>query len=200
MTYAGPLYAALTIAYWAFVIIVVALGVTASAITSRAPRRWLVVAAAATIVVGIIAVVMPHDKPLPAVSVVLGLAVLALSVLGGGPAVLFVLALASKGTVKEGRHGGIVVERAEPPASDNLVHVELLRGGTVIGVFERVATTASIMAGYPEAIAVIVAIKSVGRFTELDVAEARERFIIGTLVSLVWAAACGGLFRFAIGL
>jgi hypothetical protein len=69
----------------------------------------------------------------------------------------------------------------------------------VIGIFERVATTASIMAGFPEAVAAIIAIKSVGRFTELDVAEVRERFIIGTLVSLVWAAACGGLFRFAIG-
>ena len=80
-----------------------------------------------------------------------------------------------------------------------LVRGEVLRGGTVIGVFERIATTATIMAGFPEAIAVIVAIKSVGRFTELDVAEARERFIIGTLVSLVWAGACGALFRFAIG-
>lgn len=194
-----PWYLALTVMYWGFVIVVLGLGVAAAAVTLRTPRRWLVIAAAAAVVVGMIAVVLPHDKPLPGVSVVLGLAVLALSVLGGGPAVLFVLAIASKGTVREGHHGGIVVEHAGREHSGDLVRGEVLRGGTVIGIFERIATTGSIMAGFPEAIAVVVAVKSVGRFTELDVAEARERFIIGTLVSLVWAAACGGLFRFAIG-
>ena len=37
------------------------------------------------------------------------------------------------------------------------------------------------------------------RFTELEAPEARERFIIGTLVSIVWACVCAGLFRFAAG-
>ncbi|GAB3386442.1 hypothetical protein GCM10027568_04710 [Humibacter soli] len=185
----------LPVLYWALVIVVVGLGVAASAVTIKTPKRWLVVAAATSVVVGLLLVVLPHGHPFPAVSALLGLAVLALSVLGGGPAVLFVLAVASRDTVREGLHGGIVIERADASTSG-----EVLRGGTVIGIFERIATTGSIMAGFPEAIAVVVAIKSVGRFTELDVAEARERFIIGTLVSLVWAAACGGLFRFAIGL
>lgn len=191
------IYPVLTTVYWAFVIVVVGLGVAAAAVTLKTPRRWLVIAAAAAIVVGMIAVVLPHGKPLPAYSMVLGLAVLALSVLGGGPATLFVLAVASRGSMREGSHGGIVVERTVPDGE--VVRGEVLRGGTVIGVFERIATTASIMAGFPEAIAAVIAIKSVGRFTELDVAEVRERFIIGTLVSLVWAAACGALFRFAIG-
>ena len=191
------LYPSLTIVYWAFVTVVVGLGVAAAAVTLKTPRRWLVIAAAVAIVVGMIAVVLPHERPLPVYSVVLGLAVLALSVLGGGPATLFVLAVASRGSMREGSHGGIVVERKVPDGE--VVRGEVLRGGTVIGIFERVATTASIMAGFPEAVAAIIAIKSVGRFTELDVAEVRERFIIGTLVSLVWAAACGGLFRFAIG-
>jgi hypothetical protein len=194
-----PLTLAAAAAYWVFVIVVVGLGVAAAGVTLRVPRRWLVIAAAAAIVVGIVATVLPHGRPFPAVSVILGLAVLALSVLGGGPAVLFVLAIASKGSVREGHHGGIVVDRAVQEPNGEFVRGEVLRGGTVIGVFERIATTATIMAGFPEAIAVIVAIKSVGRFTELDVAEARERFIIGTLVSLVWAAACGALFKFAIG-
>ncbi len=194
-----PLQTVLTVVYWAFVIAVVGLGVAAAAVTVRTPRRWLVIGAAGAIVVGIIAVALPHERPLAGVGALLGLAVLALSVLGGGPAALFVLAVASKGSVREGHHGGIVVEHAGPPTGVP-VRDEVLRGGTAIGVFERIATTASIMAGFPEAIAVVVAIKSVGRFTELDVAEARERFIIGTLVSLVWAAACGALFRFAVGL
>jgi hypothetical protein len=55
------------------------------------------------------------------------------------------------------------------------------------------------MTGFAEAIAVVVAVKGVGRFTELDAAEARERFIIGTLVSLVWACACGAVFHFTLG-
>ncbi|QDZ13547.1 hypothetical protein [Humibacter ginsenosidimutans] len=192
------LYSALTAMYWGLVLVIVGLGVAAAAVTLRVPRRWLVIAAGATIVAGIVAVVIPHDKPVPAVSVLLGLAVLALSVLGGGPATLFVLALASKGTVREGTHGGIVVDRASVPGGA-AEPGEVLRGGTAIGVFERLATTGSIMAGFPEALAVLVALKSVGRFSELDVAEARERFIIGSLVSLVWAAACGALFRFALG-
>jgi hypothetical protein len=192
------LYTALSATYWGLVLAIVGLGVAATAVTLRIPRRWLVIAAAATIVAGIIAVALPHGKPLAGVSVLLGLAVLALSVLGGGPAVLFVLAVASKGSVREGHHGGIVVDRAAVEGG-TVERGEVLRGGTAIGVFERIATTGSIMVGVPEAIAVIVALKSVGRFSELDVAEARERFIIGSLVSLVWAAACGALFRFAIG-
>lgn len=41
----------------------------------------------------------------------------------------------------------------------------------------------------------MVAIKGVGRFSELASPEARERFIIGTLASLAWAAALGVLAR-----
>jgi hypothetical protein len=54
------------------------------------------------------------------------------------------------------------------------------------------------VAGFPEALAVIVAIKGIGRFSELASAEARERFIIGTLASLLWACAAGALVRLAI--
>jgi hypothetical protein len=74
----------------------------------------------------------------------------------------------------------------------------VLRGGTTIGLLERFATAAAIIAGFPEAIAVVVGIKGVGRFTELNEAEARERFIIGTLVSLIWACACAALVRIAL--
>ncbi|WP_022901652.1 hypothetical protein [Humibacter albus] len=185
--------------YWGIVIAVLALGVVCAAVTLRTPRRWLVITAATTIVVGTIIVLMPHRPPVPGVSVLVALAALALSVLGGGPAVLFTLALASRGSVREGAHGGIVVTKSATLPDGEVERGEVLRGGTVIGIFERVAATASIMVGYPAAIAVVVAVKSVGRFTELAAAEARERFIIGTLVSLVWAAACGALFRFVIG-
>jgi hypothetical protein len=68
----------------------------------------------------------------------------------------------------------------------------------VIGYLERVAVVISIIAGYPEAIAVVVAIKGIGRFSELAEADARERFIIGTLASLLWACVVGGLVRLAM--
>lgn len=103
------------------------------------------------------------------------------------------------------------------PSRDRLRQraASLLRGGLVIGVLERLAITASILLGYPAGIAVIVAIKGLGRYPELrgaavvppstpgaqpspdaarEAAElgaaVSERFIIGTLASLLWAVAC----------
>ena len=69
----------------------------------------------------------------------------------------------------------------------------MLRGGEVIGLLERLAVAGAIIAGVPEALAVIIAIKGVGRFTELTEGAARERFIVGTLGSWIWAAAAAGL-------
>jgi hypothetical protein len=73
----------------------------------------------------------------------------------------------------------------------------LLRGGMWIGVLERVAVTGAILAGTPEAVAIVIAIKGLGRYPELrhdagDMAgRAAERFIVGTLASFIWAALWG---------
>lgn len=73
----------------------------------------------------------------------------------------------------------------------------LLRGGMWIGVLERVAVTGAIVAGAPEAVAIVIAIKGLGRYPELrheagDMAgRAAERFIVGTLASFIWAALWG---------
>lgn len=67
------------------------------------------------------------------------------------------------------------------PAVVVLAGVVALRTMGIIG---------AILVGQPAAIAIIVAVKGLGRFTELDSAAARERFIVGTLGSLIWAAAC----------
>jgi hypothetical protein len=69
----------------------------------------------------------------------------------------------------------------------------VLRGGTWIGYLERLAVIGAIAVGHFEIIAAVIAIKGLGRFSELDAPEARERFIIGTLVSMTWAALCGAL-------
>jgi hypothetical protein len=69
----------------------------------------------------------------------------------------------------------------------------VLRGGAWIGVLERLAVFATLAARWPEGIAVVLAIKALGRYPELRTAHRSglaERFIIGTLVSLLWAALC----------
>lgn len=87
----------------------------------------------------------------------------------------------------------LVLRRIKEPAPV----AGVLRGGTWIGVLERLAITGTVLAGFPHGIAVVLAIKGLGRYPELREAHpdrrspAAERFIIGTLASYVWAAACG---------
>ncbi|HEY0216358.1 MAG TPA: hypothetical protein VGC57_08200 [Cellulomonas sp.] len=76
-----------------------------------------------------------------------------------------------------------------------------LRGGTWIGVLERVAVTGTLLAGEPSGIAVVVAVKGLGRYPELrsgDSPGVSERFVIGTLTSLVWSAGVGLLGRWLL--
>jgi hypothetical protein len=183
-------------AYWIFVILLLLVGVFCVIMTLRSPRRIFVYLAAAALAVALLTVAIPGPNAPLAVAVVLGVLVLALATLGGGPATQLVLAIASRGTVPEGRFGGILVADHATTAPAGSTR-EILRGGTTIGILERIALAGSILAGFPQAIAVIVAIKSVGRLSELNESEARERFIIGTLVSLGWASACAGVWYFA---
>lgn len=73
----------------------------------------------------------------------------------------------------------------------------VLRGGTWIGILERVLITGGILVGMPEVIAVVIAVKGLGRYPELRETEddlrggVAERFIIGTLTSFLVAAAVG---------
>ena len=68
----------------------------------------------------------------------------------------------------------------------------ILRGGAWLGVLERLAITGSLLAGYPYGIAIVVAIKGLGRYAELrDQPVASERFVVGTLASLIWSVATG---------
>ena len=81
----------------------------------------------------------------------------------------------------------------------------LLRGGMWIGVLERLAITGGILAGHPEAIAVVIAVKGLGRYPELrggtgDAASrAAERCIVGTLSSFLWAALIGAIALAVVG-
>jgi hypothetical protein len=151
-------------------------------------RHWFVLPAVAVVAVAIVlSLALPYrvEGAWPSVTVAIGLA--SLGVLGGSPIVAIVLRLA-QGGVELGDHGGIVVDDSEGATTS--ARKEILRGGATIGILERLALIGAVVAGQAAAIAVIVAIKGLGRFSELDDSQARERFIIGTLTSLIWAGAC----------
>jgi hypothetical protein len=100
------------------------------------------------------------------------------AVLGGGPAATAVLRAADPAAL------GIPGGPQDP---------DVLRGGTWIGLLERAAVAATLLAGSAEGLVVVLAVKGLGRYAELKAPAAAERFIIGTLASALWAAACVGV-------
>lgn len=89
-----------------------------------------------------------------------------------------------------------VPDAAAPGAPAPNPSAQVLRGGLLIGFLERAAVAVAILTGQPIAIAYVVAIKGLGRYPELkDTPAASERFIIGTLASMLWAASVAVLTR-----
>lgn len=176
-------------------VLVAALVGTVLALRLRRPAlAWIPLGgvAAAFLLTGLGAVAAPAP-----VALLVATLAFALAILGGGPAVLLTLDLATA-DARAGVHGGIMIAAPRPATAAPTAigqPIEVLRGGTTIGLLERLATAGALMSGIPEGVAVVVAVKGVGRFSELASPEARERFIIGTLASLAWAAALGILGR-----
>lgn len=91
------------------------------------------------------------------------------------------------------------VDRREVPHDEIDRAAQILRGGTWIGVLERIAIFATLVAGWPEGVAIVLGVKGLGRYPELRASDegahtgVAERFIIGTLTSVLWAAACAGV-------
>jgi hypothetical protein len=81
---------------------------------------------------------------------------------------------------------------AQPPPDPTPPDPTPLRGGRVIGYLERIAVVAALGLRWPEAIAIVLAVKGLGRYPELREPGAAEQFIIGTLASVLWAAAAAG--------
>jgi hypothetical protein len=141
--------------------------------------------------------------------------VLLLAVLGGWPLTAGVLRLAARsadaGTAPDDDAAPTVGpddDNAPPHAPDDAVPaaggngptgpqaMAALRGGTWIGILERAAIAGGILAGYPAAVAFVIAVKGLGRYPEIrGHPGTSERFVIGTLASMLWAAAVGGLGR-----
>lgn len=90
-----------------------------------------------------------------------------------------------------------IIDDAGAPGTNHQLEnaAKVLRGGAWIGVFERLSVFAAALLNVLEAIAVVLALKGVGRYQELQggVNGAAERFIIGTFSSLLWSLAVAGL-------
>lgn len=173
----------------------------------RAPANApLIVAAGLVVVALIVVVVSPLNVPIP-VGFVIALLGTAVAAIGGDPVTRRVLAIATHGRVREGDGGGILLRAPQTdrpdagalPGADVRGEVrEVMRGGATIGYLERISVVIALIAGFPEALAIIVAVKGVGRFSELAAPESRERFIIGTMSSLLWACVVGALVRLCV--
>lgn len=128
----------------------------------------------------------------------------AIAVFVGSPVVSWLFrrvdASAAKAVTKAAAGGA---EQDAPTAAPRLqAAAALLRGGHWIGLLERLAIFATLLSGFGEGIAVILAVKSLARYPELraTTSGAAERFIIGTFASTLFAAACAGLAWWLIGL
>lgn len=121
----------------------------------------------------------------PWLSALVVVGALMLSVLGGWWVVPAVL----RSAARSADAGPVSTSTADGHEADP---ARVLRGGTWIGALERLAVTGTLLAGYPAGIAFVVAVKGLGRYPELrDNPDSSERFVIGTLTSLVWSAAVG---------
>jgi len=97
-----------------------------------------------------------------------------LAAFGGGPVTAAVLHRVD--------HGGPIEQAGN-----------VLRGGAWIGAMERAAIFVTLAAGWPQGLAVVLAMKGLGRYPELKQPGAAERFIIGSFTSVLWAIAWAGV-------
>jgi hypothetical protein len=177
---------------WILVLLVLATALSLSLAALKFHRPQVALLALIPVILGLAGIAFGVTIPAPTHSVAVIAAILVglLGVVGGNPITATVLAFAGRGngtsTVVGGKHGGIIVEDGDPGTPP----AEVLRGGTIIGYLERLGLIAAIVLGRLEIVAVLIAVKGLGRFSELDSPQVRERFIIGTLISLVWAGAC----------
>ena len=175
----------------------------AAMVVSVLPRVSPIIRALpATVVIGGSLILVAFDlrptPPSPAMGTLVSLVISTLGVVAGSAVTSAVLQLAMRSATPPGTHGGILVTTSSPgldvvdapvPNGSSGATREVLRGGAAIGHLERFAVISAAAIGHLELVALAIAIKGLGRFSELDNAEARERFIIGTLSSMLWAGA-----------
>ena len=163
-------------------------------VSGRVASGLLVAGLAALGLVGLLGGAVASPDGIVAAALLVDLVVVAVA--GGGPVTATVLSLVDRGATA----------RAEGAHAE-----EVLRGGAWIGVFERAAVFATLTAGWPEGLAVVLALKGLGRYSELradatspapgagpattprSTGGVAERFLVGSFASLLWAVACAGV-------
>ena len=110
----------------------------------------------------------------------LEVAILLFASISGWPIVLLTLRASARRHLEE-------AGPADSQGSPSTQSMSVLRGGLWIGFIERFAVAGAILMGQVSLIAVIVAVKGLGRFKELGTPEASEKFVLGTLASMTWA-------------
>jgi hypothetical protein len=163
----------------------------------------VVVLLALTVVLGLLLTAQGERvrPPWGAVGLAVLLAVAGALAWAGGDAPTGVVEVAAVGAVLAAVAGGgpiatAVLRAADPAAvgvSGGPQDPAILRGGAWIGVLERAAVAVSLLAGSADGLVVVLAVKGLGRYAELRAPAAAERFILGTLASALWAAACVGV-------
>jgi hypothetical protein len=178
---AGP-FLVLAVVGWSLLTALVLAAAVAAVLAHRLHRGAVTATLTGLTIAALVVAALPSVAAPAPFAAVITIGALVIAVAGGSPVTRTVLDRVTFDE-PEGAHGGLLVADGR----------ELLRGGEVIGLLERLAVAGSIVAGFPEALAVIIAIKGVGRFTELETGAIRERFIVGTLTSWIWAAAAAGI-------
>jgi hypothetical protein len=107
----------------------------------------------------------------------------ALAVVGGGPATALLFRVVDRD--RSAQDGSIEGTPAVP------------RSELWIGLLERAAVFVALLAGFPEGVAIALAVKAIGRYPELRAPGAGERFIVGTFANALWASACAGVVLLA---
>lgn len=172
---------------WALLLAVVAVGTPRYFAASG--FRWLVKQSMTSILlVAVLAIAgtfaaignhLPDAGQVPRELVII--ASVAAATFGGGPVTETVFRLAAFKRARQDSFEGLVLD-ASP-----------LRGGMWIGLLERAAIASTLWAAWPEGLAVVLAVKGLGRFSELKQHAAAEQFILGTFVSVLWACAAVGV-------
>lgn len=198
MTLLEPQLAALiALPGWIGVTLLLLLVAAFAVLATALDRPRFVVPVIVVVAVGALAVALGFEgRPVGLLAGILPLSMVIVAVVAGGPVATLVLAAATRDQPPSGEHGGIIVPVAGTTAPSGRAKQptrEVLRGGTTIGYLERAVIVAAVLTGRWELVAALIAVKGLGRFRDLDAGAATERFIIGTLVSTLWAGACAAL-------
>ena len=121
-------------------------------------------------------------------------AALAVLTIGGNLACRFVLKISG---AKIPHHSRLRLKNESPAEGDGLTEVAnptvevvdeaALRAGRVIGSLERILIMIGLIAHSCEVLIAVIALKTVARYQDLDKKFEAEYFLVGSLVSILWA-------------